>query len=103
VRLTAGRPRMFGTPWHGEAALSAPADAPLRAIYLLHKHSDPRLVAVSPAMAAARLLACSFLPFHDADKLEQALAVVSELVTQVPCTELHLRRDDRFLDLLHRP
>ena len=93
---------MFGTPWHGEAAFSAAAQAPLAAIYLLHKDSEPRLVAVPPVQAAARLLACSFPPFHDPEGLGLVLDLVSELATQVPCAELHLRRDGRFLDLLHR-
>ena len=102
VRLGPGGPRMFGTPWHGEAALSAAADAPLHAIYLLHKDSDPRLQSVSPGLAAARLLACSFPPFHDREALGLTAGLAAELATQVPCAELHSRMDTRFLDLLHK-
>ena len=67
VRLDTPVPRMFGTPWHGEASLSTAADAPIRAIYLLRKHSGPRLLPMGRVAAVAALLACSFIPFHDAE------------------------------------
>ena len=34
VREAGGEWRMFGTPWHGEAALSSPASAPLDGVFL---------------------------------------------------------------------
>ena len=92
---------MFGTPWHGEASLSTAADAPIRAIYLLRKHSSPRLLSMGRVAAVAALLACSFIPFHDAEGLGLAIDLVSDLVTRVPCAELHSHGDDHLLDLIH--
>src|SRR2546421_554321 len=51
VREAGGEWRMFGTPWHGEAALSSPAPAPLDGVFLLQQAASTRLVDVAPAEA----------------------------------------------------
>ena len=100
VRWLEGRFWMYGTPWHGEAKLSAPARAPLSAVLLVKQASTPRLVELAPAHAVARLLACGFFPFYDAEAIANGMEVASRLVEAVPCLELELARDPRFLDLL---
>lgn len=93
VRDMGGQWRMFGTPWHGEGALSSPASAPLDGIYLLQQATATRLVDVAPAEAAARLFACTFPLFHDARALAFTLDYIDRLVRAVPVHLLEFTPD----------
>jgi len=93
VREVGGRWRMFGTPWHGEAALSSPASAPLEAIYLLQQAPGTRLADVAPSEAAARLFACTFPLFHDGSALAFTLECIERLVASVPVRVLEFAPD----------
>ena len=100
LRRQGGRMWMHGTPWHGEAHLSAPASAPLEHVYFLRQASANRTVPVDGAAAVARLLACTFAPFHSAPGIAAAMAFLDELVHTVPCSELSFVRDASVIDSL---
>jgi hypothetical protein len=102
VRLEAGQVWMYGTPWHGEAQLSAPGRVPVKGIFLLEQAEEEALVPLAPATAAARLCACSFLPYHGRQGMERTLALLATLVAQVPCQLLHFRRDSDVAALIAR-
>lgn len=93
VRNVGGEWRMFGTPWHGEAALSSPASAPLDGIFLLQQAKETKLVDVAPSEAAARLFACTFPLFHDGRALAFTLDVLDQLVAAVPVRVLEFTPD----------
>jgi hypothetical protein len=93
VREAGGEWRMFGTPWHGEAALSSPASAPLDGVFLLQQAAATRLVDVEPAEAAARLFACTFPLFHDGRALAFTLDCIERLVAAVPVRVLEFTPD----------
>ncbi len=93
VREVDGEWRMFGTPWHGEAALSSPASAPLEAVYLLQQAPSTRVVDIAPSDAAARLFACAFPLFHDARALAFTLECIERLVVAVPVRVLEFVPD----------
>ena len=95
-----GRVWMYGTPWHGEAHLSAPARAPLEGIYFLRQAPENSLVPVRGAAAVARLMACTFAPFHSADGIDAAVTVLDQVVARVPCVELGFLPDGRVVDRL---
>ncbi|HXH05840.1 MAG TPA: hypothetical protein VNI83_04545 [Vicinamibacterales bacterium] len=88
VRRHAGRFWLYGTPWHGDARLASPLGAPLARILHLARGPRHELRALPPAEAAARLLACSFPPFHDAAGMRFTLDCLAALVAQVPGDEL---------------
>lgn len=85
VREESGRYVMHGTPWHGEAELSASRSVPVDAVFLLEHGAENRLLPLSVPDAAARLAARSFVPFHDADALHWSLGFLEGLVRSVPC------------------
>jgi hypothetical protein len=93
VRKLDGGWRMFGTPWHGEAQLSSPGSAPLDHIYLLQQAPRTRVVDVAPAEAAARLFACTFPLFYQAEALGFTLQCIDELVSAVPVHLLEFTPD----------
>jgi len=80
--------RLYGTPWHGEAALSSAASAPLEAVFLLAQRKENILRPLAPAEAAARLFACSFPLFHRPDALAFTVDTLAELAARVPVMEL---------------
>ncbi len=76
---------MYGTPWHGEAELACPARAPLAKVYFLKQSIENRMLTISSAEAAARMMSCSFLPLYNAPAIDYALQFVENTVGRVPC------------------
>ena len=84
---------MYGTPWHGEAEICSPSRAPLRRIFALDKASSNAVTPLSPAQATARILACAFPPFHDAQGMSAFTAIAAALATSVPVARLSFVND----------
>lgn len=94
VRRHDGRLLMHGTPWHGTGRLSMAASAPISAIFFLEHGEDNRLASVSPSVAAAELVARSFLAFHDRAGVAAVVALLDDVVSSVPCLRLAFRADE---------
>jgi hypothetical protein len=84
-RKTRSGMRMYGTPWHGEAAYASPGSAPLARIFILEHGHGNVLTRLSPSQAVAELFARSFVPFHRHEYVDSALEFLQELVGAVPC------------------
>jgi hypothetical protein len=91
---------MYGTPWHGEAALADPSPAPLAGVFFLEHAPANTLLPVRGAAAATRLFACGFPPFHDRDGLDFTLKFLGDLVAEVPCHELCFAPDDQVVEFV---
>lgn len=100
VREEEGVMWMHGTPWHGEAALSMDAGAPLAGVYLLEQSPQLALRELHHANAVARLFGCSFPPFHDPESVAFTLSFLERLADLVPVRELCFTRDARVADLI---
>lgn len=85
LRLHDGELWMYGTPWHGEAALASPGKARLNRIFILQHGSGNKIVALPKARAAGELFARSFPPFHSAVGLERTIEFLNRVVETVPC------------------
>jgi hypothetical protein len=88
VRRLEGAYWMYGTPWHGDAALASPIRAPLSGLYFLEKGERNGFMRLGSAQALQRLFACSFPPFFSAEGIGSVLAFMGEIVRVVPCFEL---------------
>jgi hypothetical protein len=88
LRRVGDRFTMYGTPWHGEAALAEPASAPLAGVFLLEHGAANALLTLRGAAAATRLFTCGFPQFYDRDGLEFTLSFFVEVAAEVPCHEL---------------
>ena len=100
VREREGVPWMYGTPWHGEAELSAPLAAPLAGIYLLEQSTANEMREIPRAAAVARLFRCTFPAFWDPAALEFTLSFLERLAAAVPVRELAFTPDPSVLDLV---
>jgi len=88
VRNMDGKLWMYGTPWHGDAWLSAPSRAPLTRVYFLRQGEKNELSSPTKTEAVGRLFACSFPPFYNPEALDFTLAFFEEIADAVPCYEL---------------
>jgi hypothetical protein len=102
LRRLDGRFWMYGTPWHGEAAVACPDRAPLTRIYFVRHGDSNTLIAQQPAQAVGRLFACCFPLFYNAEALAFTLGFFDDVVKAVPCCELQFLPDARVVDFVLR-
>jgi hypothetical protein len=93
-----GGMRMYGTPWHGEAAFASPGSAPLERIFVLEHGCGNVLTRLSPSQAVAELFARSFVPFHRHEYVDSALEFLQEVVDAVPCYRYSFEPDERAVE-----
>jgi hypothetical protein len=91
----AGRFRIFGTPWHGDGALSEAGSATLAAVHAIHHAPEVRPEPLAGAAAAAALLANAFVPAHDPIGAAAALDLAAALVERTPVLRLGFAKDAR--------
>lgn len=99
-RAEDGQYSMYGTPWHGEAALSSPLSAPLTAIFFLRHGERNLLRELNRAEATARLFSCSFPTYYDAAGLDFTLEFFEKLAGAIPCRELSFVPEREAVDLI---
>ncbi len=100
VRTDGDRLIVYGTPWHGDAMLASPESGELAAVFFLKHHPTHAVAPVAAAVAAARLLACAFLPFHDPAAVDNTAAAAAQIARAVPCHELRFAPERSVVDVL---
>ena len=85
---------MYGTPWHGEAEIVSSASAPLRHVFTIDRsvrrnESSP----LSRSSTVARLFACAFPPFHDADGIGTIIATIDRVAAAIPVSRFAFAND----------
>lgn len=100
LRTDGDRPMVHGTPWHGDALLASPATGELAGLFFLKHHPTHSIVPLSRSVAAAKLLSCAFLPFHDADGVANTVAAAERVAAAVPCHELWFAPERSVVDVL---
>jgi hypothetical protein len=81
--------RVHGTWSHGEIPRVSAASAPLRAILLLTKAEENRLVKVADRVRLATVLpACTIKPVVDAGWWEKSLDLIETMMNEIPCYEM---------------
>lgn len=100
LRTDRSRIGAYGTPWHGEAGLAAPLSGDLAAVFFLNQGAANSLVPVTASQAAARLLACSFLPFHSSEAVDRTMAAVEKVTREALCYNLWFTPDQSVVDVV---
>jgi hypothetical protein len=88
---------MYGTPWHGEAEICSASRAPLRRVFLLEQSTLNEVRPISRTDAVARLVSCTFPPFHDADAVGAIVSTLAKLTADVPVARLAFAKDERVV------
>jgi len=94
--------RVYGTPWHGEAAFGSPREAKLERIFFLSHGKENSVKEVKGLKPVSHLLTCSFPPLWDSQGMEFVLALFTQLASQVPCQELSFRPEKSALALVKK-
>ncbi len=93
--------RIYGNWNHGEVTQISAGSAPLKAIFLLQKSHENRLVPVTDKRAVVkRLLGYLVKPLVTADWWDNMLSLVERIAREVPCYCLHFDKRGRVADLL---
>jgi hypothetical protein len=91
---------MYGTPWHGDGYIGNPGRARLDRVLFLRHGGRNAVDGVARTQAVARLFACGFTPFHDADGLDFSLGLLGRVAAQCRCEELSFVPDRRAVEFL---
>jgi len=102
LRTDGDRIVAYGTPWQGDAHFASPASGELAALFFLQHAPVHAVVPMAPSRAAAKLFACSFLPFHSTDAVERTMASVEQVTRRTPCYELSFAPDRLVVDVVAR-
>lgn len=100
IRREDGKFWMYGTPWHGEAELSAALKVELKHIFFLRHGESNRLVPQTRVEAAARLFSNAFPTFYNAEGIRFTLEFLDALTADVPCAELVFVPDRGVVDFV---
>ena len=82
IRLTDREAMICGTPWDGKHRLSTNTEAPLKAVCILERGDENRIVPISAEEAYPAFLKQTYRPF-DPDALQKTLALIDRLVSSV--------------------
>jgi hypothetical protein len=98
LRLENGALRMYGTPWHGEAAFAEQGTGALKRIFILQHGPLNKIKPLSKAQAVGEVFARSFPPFHSAAGLDGTLEFINRALDVVPCYEFNFVPDNTAVD-----
>ena len=93
---------VYGTPWHGDAMLVSPQSGKLAGVFFLHHAATHAVVSTGGSLAAAKLLACSFLPYHSAEAVDRTMAALEHVIGTVPCYDLWFAPDASVIEVATR-
>lgn len=93
IRKIDGSFRAYGTPWPGEEGISVNKSMPLSAILFLNHGDKNRVEAIKSKEVLERLLRVSSIPWYDREVMDRALSFCDELITHIPCYDLHFTPD----------
>jgi hypothetical protein len=91
---------VYGTPWQGDAHIASARCGELAGLFFLNKAASHAVRPTAGSRAAARLFACSFLPFHDAAAVDRTITAVEQVIARTPCHVLWFAPDSSVVDVV---
>lgn len=88
IKLAAGGPIVYGTPWDGKHRLSSNIQVPLKAICVLSRSEKNHIVPISPSEALPVLFQQTYRDF-ETDILRQTIPMIDRLSKSVKLYHLH--------------
>lgn len=88
LRYLDGQFRVFGTPWHTDASICSPLDAPLEKMFFLDRTREKTLERMTPLEVATRVLQTAFVPYYRAERMPLILERVALLAESTRCLNL---------------
>ena len=97
IRYQRGRFHVSSVPWRGSRL-----DGKLGALFRLRKAPATSFARLQPVEAVRQLLTCVFFSRANGAEITRFLEIADELVTAVPCYEMHFTPDRAFWDMIPR-
>jgi len=94
--------RVYGTPWHGEAAFGSPREARLERIFFLSHGQENFTKEMTGLDPVSHLLTCSFPTLWDHQGMEFTLEFFSQIATHVPFQQLSFKPEKSVLALVKK-
>jgi hypothetical protein len=82
--------------------LVSPHSGELASVFFLNQGPRHEVIPLGRLRAAAKLLACSFLPFHNAQAIDRTMTALERVTREVRCHDLWFAPDPSVIDLLTR-
>ena len=92
IRLLEDQIYAYGTPWSGKTDLSKNMRVPLQGICFLVRGTENHISPISPHTAIPKLLEQTLLP-NDANRMNQLLDIVQEILERIPFYEMKCNMD----------
>lgn len=86
-----GRPRAWGTPWHGSFRRATNASAPVAGLFLAVQGDDERVLAITPARALGEAFVRLIHPASETREVARTIDSLERIVAAVPVGELRQR------------
>ena len=91
---------LTGTPWPGEAGISANRTVPMRALFFLHQSPENRIEPINAVNAFKQILPVVTIPWHERELLPDALAFCESATSAVPAFNIYFSREDGVAELI---
>ena len=89
-----------GRPGTARRELASARRTPVDRIFFLARGERNESVPLAEAETVARLMTCSFVPFHSRSGLDFTLAFLQQVTRSVACAELRFVPDERAVDFV---
>ncbi len=92
IRKIDGAFKAYGTPWPGEEGTALNKSMPLSGIFFLRHAAHGtrnKIKEIKPKKALEKLLPVTSIPWYDREVMPKVLQFCEDLISDVPCFELH--------------
>ena len=102
IRITDGKPKLYGNPWSGSSDKFLNVSVPLTAIVLLEQDGTNSIRPMNSLEAVTGIMPRMLLPYHDSNMMELAVATFDKIVSSVPVYKLKCRPDAEAVELVYQ-
>lgn len=83
--------KAYGSPWPGEGGIALNKSMPLSGFFFLHHGTDGgnRIKKIKPQETLEKLLPVTSIPWYDREVMPKVLQFCEDLISNVPCFDLH--------------
>ena len=102
IRITDGKPVLYGTPWSGSSNKYLNLSVPLNAIVLLEQAEENSIRRLSTAESVAAIMPRMLLPYHDNKMMHLALSTFDKITASTPVYKLECRPDAEAVEMVYQ-
>lgn len=102
IRITEGKPYIYGSPWSGSSDKFLNAKAALNAIFILEQAPSNAVRRLTKKETVLRLMPRVFMPYFSDELTEMAVLNFERIIRDVPVYELKCKPDKEAVELAYK-